>query len=286
MSDALLDHAIEKLRIAKSSPAPCKICGSETYPFDIVDFNKSCELSFYPMGLSGIPVLYRRCSKCEFIFTDFFDNFTGEQWRKYVYNDEYAKVDPEYLHIRPRHNARMIDAFLAPWKKSIVGLDYGGGNGATKDLLRANGWAFDSFDPFAHNDMSPGRLERYNFCSAIEVFEHTTDPAGSLSAIMERVSPDRLIVMVSTLLNDKRVPNETRLSWWYAAPRNGHVSLYSSKSLMILGAAFGLSYTNVGTGPVLLTRGYTQNEVRNLLVRGKLLRRLRSTLHLWSGGLA
>jgi hypothetical protein len=129
-------------------------------------------------------------------------------------------------------------------------------------------------------------MGRYNFCSAIEVFEHTTDPAGSLRAILEKASPDRLIIMVSTVLNDNLVPDATRLAWWYAAPRNGHVSLYSSKSLMILGANFGLAYTNVGTGPVLLSRGYTQNEVRNLLVRGKLLRRLRSTLNLWSGGLA
>ncbi|HEV2618574.1 MAG TPA: hypothetical protein VGU23_01390, partial [Acidobacteriaceae bacterium] len=146
-SDFLLTHAIEKLRLARSSPrVPCKICGGEAQAFDVLDFNKSCE-SFYPLGLSGIPVLYRICSSCEFIGTDFFDEFTGEQWQQYIYNDEYKTVDPEYQSIRPRHNARMIDSFLTPWKDSIVGLDYGGGNGATTDILRARGWAFDCFDP-------------------------------------------------------------------------------------------------------------------------------------------
>jgi hypothetical protein len=286
MGDVLLAHAIEKLRIARTSPSvPCKICGGEAHAFDILDFNKSCE-SFYPLGLSGIPVLYRICSECEFIGTDFFDEFTGEQWQRYIYNDEYRTVDPEYEFIRPRHNARMIDSFLTPWKDNILGLDYGGGNGATTGLLRARGWAFDCFDPFACTDVSPGRMGRYNFCSAIEVFEHTTDPIGSLRAIVEKASTERLIVLISTCLNDGLVPNETRLAWWYAAPRNGHVSLYSSKSLQILGAGFGLNYTNVGNGPVLLTRGYGESEVRKLLVRGKLRRRLRSTLHLWKGGLA
>ena len=106
--DELLDHAVERLRAAQSSPsAPCKVCGAAAFPFDMVDFNKSCEGTPRETPLAAIPVVYRMCGECQFIFTDFFDNFTSEQWRRYIYNDDYIRVDPEYLDIqmciRDRH---------------------------------------------------------------------------------------------------------------------------------------------------------------------------------------
>jgi pimeloyl-ACP methyl ester carboxylesterase len=173
LTDALLTYAIERLRAARQlSSTPCKICGGDASLFDVLDFNKSCDSTLYPLGLSGIPVHYKRCHKCDFIFTDFFEGFAPEQWKRYVYNDDYIKVDPEYISIRPPRVAREIMAVLGDKKNSIIGLDYGGGNGFTTSLLRKDGWAFDSYDPFGHTDISPDRIGRYNFCSAMEVFEH------------------------------------------------------------------------------------------------------------------
>lgn len=239
----------------------------------------------YPLGLSGIPVMYRICSQCQFIFTDFFDEFTSEQWQRYVYNDEYIKIDPEYVRIRPRDSARDIITFLNGKKNSILGLDYGGGNGMTAALLREHGWSFDSFDPFGHTDISPDLIGKYNFCSAIEVFEHTTNPLKSLRTIVEMTSSAQLMIMIRTEVHDNIVSKESRLSWWYAAPRNGHVSLYSSRSLQILAASVGLTYTTL-RGPHLLTRGISESDARSMLIRGKLLRRWRSTMKLWRGSLA
>lgn len=258
-----------------SPVARCKVCGGEAHPFDVVDFNKSCETSAYSNNMSIVPIIYRRCDKCQFIYTDFFDDFTSDQWRFYVYNDDYVKVDPEYLTIRPRVNARMLSAFLAGRKKHITGLDYGGGNGMTAALLRQQGWTYDSYDPFGHTDMQPERIGQYNFCSAIEVFEHSPDPKGSLQSIVEKVSKGRAMIMISTVATDGAVSKETRLSWWYAAPRNGHVSLYSHKSLKVLASHFGLTCVFIKSGPFFLTRGYSENEARRLILQGKLLRRLR-----------
>jgi len=289
MSDALFSHAVEKLQATALSPiARCKVCGGDAHPFDLVDFNKSCDSCLYPLGLSGIPVIYRLCNQCQFIFTDFFDGFTSEQWQRYVYNDDYVKVDSDYLDVRPRRNARELIAFLDGRRDSIIGLDYGGGNGLTAALLRENGWAFDSYDPFGHTDLSPDRIGRYNFCSAFEVFEHTPDPVGSLRDIIEKTRSGRLMILIGTGVNDGVVSKETRLSWWYAAPRNGHVSLYSRKSLQTLAANFGLTYTTVRAKSTthLLARGISKDNARTLLLRGKLLLKVRSALKMWSGSLA
>jgi hypothetical protein len=279
MDDALFRFAVSRLAATRLSPtASCKVCGGEAHPFDVVDFSKSCETSTQLGRMSMIPVVYRLCAECQFIFTDFFDDFTDDQWRQYVYNDDYIQVDPEYATIRPRENARMVSTFLAGRKKNITGLDYGGGNGMTTTLLRELGWAYDSYDPFGHTDMAPDRIGQYNFCSAIEVFEHSPDPVGSLRAIVEKVSKNRLMIMISTVTSDGAISQETRLSWWYAAPRNGHVSLYSHKSLEILASRFNLTCVFIKSGPFFLTRGYSEMETRRLVLQGKLLRRLRRKL--------
>ena len=288
MADALLNHALEKLQGIRSSPvALCKICDGEASPFDIVDFNKSCAKNQYVLGFAAIPVIYRMCARCQFIFTDFGDNFGSKEWETYVYNNDYITVDPDYLHARPRHNAREIITLLAGKQKTVVGLDYGGGNGKTAALLRANGWAFDSYDPYGATELSPERVGHYNFCSAIEVFEHTPNPVASLEAMLTMAGPGKLLVLLGTSTHDHHVSQESRLSWWYAAPRNGHISLYSRRSLQILAERFGLTYSggNGGTSH-LLARGYSQSSTSSLLSQGILLRRVRSKLRLWKGSLA
>ena len=273
MDEWLFDYAMERLRATRASPsARCKVCGGRADLFDIVDFNKSCDATLYPLGLSAIPVSYRLCTQCQFVFTDFFEGFSDVQWQRYIYNEDYIKVDPEYLSVRPSQNANDISTLLQGKKDSILGLDYGGGNGMTSSLLRESGWAFDTYDPFGHTDISPDRIGRYNFCSAIEVFEHLPDPVGTLRDVTEKVSAGALIILIGTQVLDGKISNESRLSWWYAAPRNGHVSIYSKKSLQILGAAFGLTYSCFRGYPHLLTRGMSERETQALLVKFKLLR--------------
>lgn len=47
------------------------------------------------------------------------------------------------------------------------------------------------------------------------------------------------LVIASTLLQP---PNAT-LDWWYAAPRNGHLTLHTAESLSILWSKAGLTFT-------------------------------------------
>src|SRR5262245_5122427 len=111
MEALLLDHAIGHLRSAAAGQsAPCKVCSGVTSVFDVVDFGKTCDRRLYPAGLATVPVYYRRCTQCGFIFTDFFDDFAPAQWTTHLYNDDYYRaVDPAYARQRPAANARAVD---------------------------------------------------------------------------------------------------------------------------------------------------------------------------------
>lgn len=264
---------------ASSGPPVCKVCHGRTTTFDLVDFNKTGHAQKYPYGIVGIPVLYYRCELCDFIFTDFLDGFSDQQWLDYVYNGEYyATVDPEYAEIRPMNNSIYISSLLAGKRSAVIGLDFGGGNGKTAELMRDAGWSYDCWDPFGHTDMTPELIGNYNFCSSVEVFEHTPDPVGSLDSMIAKCTSDELIIMVGTRVHDNVVTDELRLNWWYAAPRNGHISLHSRKSLGMLGAKFGLTYVSLAQGTHLLVRGHTKREMQSMLVSAKLRTKARSVL--------
>jgi hypothetical protein len=289
MATDLFEYSLKKLAEARAQPTVrCKICDSEARLFDLVDFNKSCHGSLYPAGLRLIPVAYRICNNCRFVFTDFCDDFSAEQWREWIYNDDYVKVDPEYLSIRPLGNAREIFSFFGGRPDGVVALDYGAGNGLTASLMRQNGWTYDSFDPYGHTDMPAGRAGQYNFCSAFEVFEHTPHPAGSLQDMLQKMTPDKFFLYIGTAAHDGLISDSSRLSWWYAAPRNGHISLYSRQSLHLLAERLDLNYypVDILRGTHLLTRGITKKQAVAMLLRGKITRQLRTFSRRWPSPLA
>jgi hypothetical protein len=91
--------------------------------FDTLDFNRSANAARRPAV--GILVVYRRCGSCGFVFTRTFDDFVREDWTVHVYNDGYAKVDPEFAQARPLRNARAVQSYFAARRRSAVGLDFG-----------------------------------------------------------------------------------------------------------------------------------------------------------------
>jgi 2-polyprenyl-6-hydroxyphenyl methylase/3-demethylubiquinone-9 3-methyltransferase len=273
---ALLSHAVAQLhRMASGMPAPCKVCEGETALFDVLDFAKTCDARLHPADLAAVPVYYRRCRACGFIFTDFFDDFSPRQWSAHLYNDDYyRRVDPAYAEQRPASNARGVDHLLRHVKQQVIGLDYGGGSGRTCERLRALGYRFDTFDPFGQRSLTPEFAGRYNFCSAFEVAEHTPDPRGLIDAIVGLASPQRLAILIGTQLHDRVVTDATRLSWWYAAPRNGHISLYSHRAMQILARRHALDYTRLSERTHLFTRHWTAREAWWFLARGKMVGRI------------
>src|ERR1700677_47859 len=103
----LIDQAT--LKPALALPAACKICGGVAPLYGVVDFHKCCEeLRGFRLPLSGVPIYYRRCQTCGFLFTDAFDNWSHDQVRSYIYNGDHHLVDPDYRPARPSANAESI----------------------------------------------------------------------------------------------------------------------------------------------------------------------------------
>lgn len=274
LSHRLRDHiATQTALIEDKQPVACKICDATAEPFGVVDLFKSCEA--YPQGLSGVPVYYHRCGACGFVFTRFFDRFDGDEWRDIIYNDYYyERIDPDYAERRPRHNRDQLVTILRGRERRAIGLDYGGGNGRTAALMRERGYRYDSYDPYGDSELHPEYASRYDVCSAFEVAEHTPDPRDMMAQIVARCSSGPLTVLIGTLAQDDHMAAPTGLGWWYAAPRNGHVSLYSRRSLQMLGEQVGLSLISFNASQHLFFRGHSAAAVRRSVIGGKIRARL------------
>jgi SAM-dependent methyltransferase len=222
----------------------CPVCGGKAAALDVVDFNKSCaEGSGTFLPISGIPIYYYLCAGCGFCFAPEMHGWSPAEFAAKVYNDDYVSVDPDWVETRPRGNAEhLFELFPAIGAdRQVRHLDYGGGIGLMSDLLQGHGWRSRSYDPFVDKDVDPHTLGKFDLITSFEVFEHVPDSLRLIADLDALLADDGLIYF-STLLNEGSVARSQRLGWWYAAPRNGHISLFSSESLRILGRSVGLNF--------------------------------------------
>ena len=220
------------------SPRSCKLCGTASPAIGIVDFNKCCEdLSRPARPPSGRPVTYHRCPACALLFSGDFDAWTQAEFREHIYNANYADADPDYAEVRPAVSAALIGSLFGPACRGMEVLDYGGGEGAlAARLARDHGMAATTYDPFNPAcDVLPARS--YPLVTCFEVLEHSPDPRATIRAIAGLVQPDGVVVF-STLLQPSDMAKHG-VAWWYVAPRNGHVTIFSAQSLTALWAEFG-----------------------------------------------
>jgi SAM-dependent methyltransferase len=209
--------------------AQCKCCGGMAFPYGVVDFHKNCEAyRKNALDISGVPIYYHRCPACGFIFTTAFDHFTEQDFQRHIYNDEYLLIDPDYTEARPRHNAGILsDLFKSARPRKI--LDYGGGTGTLAEMLRMVGFPHvETFDPFVAS-YARKPTDRFDCIVCFEVVEHSTDPTGLFADMIEMLA-DPGIIIFSTLVQPADIERQG-LSWWYAAPRNAHISLHTKPSL-------------------------------------------------------
>jgi len=222
----------------------CPVCGGTCSLLDVVDFNKSCEEANGKfLGLSGFPVYYALCSQCGFCFAPQLANWTLKEFEARIYNDQYIQVDPDYIETRPRTNASNLISMFGERARSIKHLDYGGGSGLLAGLLNGSNWNSLSYDPFADRNISLEKLGKFDLITAFEVFEHVPDAGKLMSNLRSVLSPDGLILF-STLVSDGNIFPNQRINWWYASPRNGHISLFSRKSLTVLAEKNGFNFVS------------------------------------------
>jgi 2-polyprenyl-6-hydroxyphenyl methylase/3-demethylubiquinone-9 3-methyltransferase len=213
-----------------STPPSCKICGGTTALYGTVDFNKSCEEQRgMRLPPAGVPVHYYRCAACEFMFTDALDDWSAEEFRAHIYNDDYHAVDPDYRSHRPGENARMVANYWGELKRELRVLDFGGGNDAFCAALRGKGFATAvTYDPLAA-DYARRPEGKFDLVTCFETLEHLPDPAAGIATIVE-CAADPGLILYSTLLQPYDLAT-CGVAWWYVAPRNGHVSIFSQQAL-------------------------------------------------------
>ena len=234
-----------------SRPVPlaprCKCCGGVVSAFAELDATRSCEdrrgTVFPP---SGRMIAYWRCGACGFVFTVDFDALSPAELGALIYNDDYTRADPDFAIKRPTFFADILASLLSPAAAWIDVLDFGGGCGTLTDMMRARGFArFATHDPYFGDSALPPR--RYDLVTAFEVVEHSRDPVDMFGEIAALRKSDGA-VLFSTLLQPKAAGPD----WWYIAPRNGHVSIHTSRSLRAAAQQVGLRYLPLNEGMHLL----------------------------------
>lgn len=226
----------------------CPVCGGTCALFDVVDFNKSCEEARGRfLSLSGSAVYYAQCTACSFCFAPELHAWNPDQFEQKIYNAGYAAVDPDYAETRPRNNAAMLTTVFGNQTGFKRHLDYGGGHGRLAELLREKHWNSCTYDPYVNRNTAIAELGQFELITAFEVFEHVPDVQNLMKNLHLLMADDGMIIF-STLLSDGHIKPQHRLTWWYASPRNGHISLYSRKSLDLLGRNFGLRLASFSDG--------------------------------------
>jgi SAM-dependent methyltransferase len=212
----------------------CTACHGPAFVLDAVDFNKSCEEARGKfLNATGAMVYYALCSQCGFCFAPEIAGWKLEEFSKHIYNDAYVLVDPDYVEARPKANAQTLVSMFKGKAHGFRHLDYGGGEGTLSNLLKESGWKSTSYDPFVNKDKVLSQLGKFDLITAFEVFEHVPDPQQLMRDLRTLLAPNG-IVLFSTLLSDGHIATDQKLNWWYAAPRNGHISLFSKQSLNML----------------------------------------------------
>ena len=232
---------LEKTMIAPGR-AVCKCCGGASHLCGVVDFSRSCEDRTAGTNVephAGVPISYFRCGQCGFVFTPAMDEWTRQDFSTHIYNDDYARHDLDYLGKRPLANADFIARNFPEMAWGNM-LDFGSGSGLLEKELKSRGFAqVDSCDPYASEaGTGPTPAEKYQTLVCFEVFEHHPQPR-ELMAELKKLLADDGAILFSTLLVTDQVIAEGIENWWYCAPRNGHISLFTSRALAVLAAQNG-----------------------------------------------
>jgi hypothetical protein len=208
----------------------CKICEKPA----VEKFSlPSLKRSGGPIEVPGDEVPYYECQSCQFLFANHEADYGDAYWDS----------------LDPVHDGRVLETLrLFLWaggRQGVSWLDYGCGKGHIVPVahrLGVEAFGADVEVPEGKSlyplDKAPGA----DIVTACEVVEHFTNPLESFQHVR---SLARESFAFQTAYYD---PRSCGRDWWYLGPANGHVSLYSSRSLEILAQAVGAKVTHKWQG--------------------------------------
>ncbi|AOI67445.1 SAM-dependent methyltransferase [Burkholderia territorii] len=219
----------------------CKVCGADADICGVVDFSRCGADMIAGKKVDpfvGVPIYYYACRQCGFTCTRAFDHWTHDDFARHVYNDDYARHDPEYLEHRPQQHADLICTSFPSMRENRI-LDFGSGLGLLEKKLSARGFTdVTSYDPFSH-PVAP--LGQFDAILSFEVFEHHPDPRSLFADIIRYRAPAGALLFQTSLITPEILARGIE-QWWYCVPRNGHISFYTSQALTLLATQHGLEF--------------------------------------------
>ena len=223
----------EKSKFIKEE-AVCPICLQKTDIFTLVKWN-------YYSGEDLREWKYHICQNCGCAFLNDMKNWTDEMYGNLIYNKDYILIDPSFNGIRARN---LLPSFLTIFKTFNVGdyiLDWGGGNGITVDMLRANGYTNSyCYDTYGRKDISVD-ANNFDYVLAIEVLEHVIEPRTLWKIVSDKIKVGGIFITTTELYRGQILEN-----WYYANPRAGHCLLYSQRALLGIAHEFGFEKVECG----------------------------------------
>lgn len=228
----------------------CIICEKPLELLGQIPFTTNAERKILPYD--SRVVTYYRCCWCHFISCP--EMYTWDLELN-VYNDDYILVDPDYTGGRSKDSIKILTT-LFPDPRHIKHLDYGcGENNLSKGLV---GWDTIGYDPYSNPTKPTGK---FNLITAFEVFEHSNN-IYQLFEDLKQFLDKRGVVLFSTVLVNK----ETTIGNPYIAPRNGHISIFSSTSLKMMADKYDLLFHSLTPNTHILEA--SKNSLKGL-IRGR-----------------
>lgn len=222
--------------------ALCKVCGGSSPQLFTCDLNANARANYgfwsRPLPEAGVPVEYYQCEECGFLFTDYFDDYSADDFKAKVYNDEYPVLDNGYQGGRA---GPMANALLLGFRgrlQELTFLDYGCGTGVQTEVMRKFGANATGWDPYMGSDTPK---DKYDVVTCSEIMEHSIDPLKTVRDLIGFLCNEESLLIVTTQIVPEDIGKQLG-AWWYVSPAVSHCSFYTKAALRILFRGFNIVY--------------------------------------------
>lgn len=219
----------------------CPVCGCISKEYFTVPFDRTMDRVESEFRKQGGDVAYNVCPNCGLVFAPEMVKWSEKDFRERIYNEDYPKIDRDFEEARAKRAFDSLGPLLAA--RNERHLDYGCGNGLLSKMLEETGLSSDGYDPY-YGGKRPPYWFKYSVVTCLETLEHVTDPNMAFFDFSAHLVKGGMLVITTPLydFNNPATFGVEPSKWPMAAPRNGHVCIYSVRTLRHLAARHGFMF--------------------------------------------
>lgn len=229
----------------KLSSEPCPICGQSSFAYMNIPFDSTAEKITHGLKPIGGEVCYHKCPECDFIFAPYFSQWSDEDYKEKIYNNDYGHLLLYSLENgeRTKQLMELFGNFIA--NEQPRHLDYGAYDGSfSQALQRQYHISTEYYDKY--KAQSDNALKgKYSLITCFDTVSCVYDQNGLFSHFNSLLL-DGGCLMISTLLWDKNMATRYTMpcDWNFVAPRQGNICFHSQESLRRISSANGFLITS------------------------------------------